>query len=229
MARDQHPGGAAEYLPPGGDDLGALRAAGAGCRGCTLYRRATQTVFGDGDPSAPVVLVGEQPGDREDRAGEPFVGPAGHLLREAMAEAGIEAGHAYLTNAVKHFKWEARGKLRLHKKPSAGEVAACRPWLEAELRAVRPRVIVCLGATAARALLGPQFRVTRSRGQVVEGPAGSSVVATVHPSSVLRAPDADTRRSQRAAFVDDLRMVAGLLGRSAAPIPNDGPAPRSTR
>lgn len=206
--------GAAEYVPDRGG-LDALRAASAGCRGSTLYQRATRTVFGEGRAGARVMLVGEQPGDREDRQGEPFVGPAGHLLRQALDEAGIDLASAYLTNAVKHFKWQARGKVRLHKSPSAGEVAACRPWLDAELRVVRPRVVGCLGATAAQALLGRGFRVTQSRGQVLDGPGGVPVVATVHPSSVLRVADDEDRRARRARFVEDLGQVARLAdGRS---------------
>lgn len=202
--------GAAPYVPAGAR-LDDLRRASTGCRGCQLYRRATQTVFGAGDAGAPVMLVGEQPGDREDRQGEPFVGPAGNLLREALSDAEIDPAATYLTNAVKHFKWEPRGKVRLHKTPSVGEVAACRPWLDAELRAVRPRLVVCLGATAAQALLGRTFRVTKGRGQVFAGPGGVPVLATVHPSAVLRAGDPEARRRQRAAFVDDLRRAAYLL------------------
>jgi|GEM_PF-188366 len=202
---------AAPYLPVDVHDVDALRRASAGCHGCPLYEHANQTVFGAGDPHAAVMLVGEQPGDVEDREGEPFVGPAGRLLREAMADAGLRVEDAYLTNAVKHFKFERRGKLRLHKKPSAGEVAACAPWLEAELGAVRPQVVVALGATAGQALLGPELRVTRDRGATRPGPHGALVVPTVHPSSILRAPNHDERAAAAERFVDELRSVRGLL------------------
>jgi DNA polymerase len=157
------------------------------------------------------MLVGEQPGDREDLAGRPFVGPAGRLLDEALAEAGIDRSHAYVTNAVKHFKWQGRGKRRIHQKPTWSESVACRPWLEAELAAVRPRVVVALGATAAQSLLGKDFRVTKQRGEAVDSPLAEHVVATVHPSSILRQRDEEARRVELAAFVDDLRVVAGLL------------------
>jgi len=200
------------FVPTDHAGIGALRRAAAACRGCSLYERATQTVFGAGSGRPRVVLVGEQPGDQEDRQGQPFVGPSGRLLHEAMGEAGIPAGQAYLTNAVKHFKWEPRGNLRLHKKPTAREVAACVPWLRAELDVLHPEVVVALGATAAQALLGPNFRVSRSWGEVQRGPWGTTVVATVHPSSVLRAPDHDERAAERARFVSDLRSVARLLG-----------------
>jgi DNA polymerase len=169
-------------------------------------------VFGEGKKRARLMLVGEQPGDREDVAGRPFVGPAGRLLDEALAEAGIERADAYLTNAVKHFKWEPRGKRRIHQKPSSSEIAACRPWLEAELAVVAPEVLVCLGATAAQALLGRDVRVTRDRGRLLGSALAPAALATVHPSSILRAPDEAARRSERAAFVDDLRVAANLLG-----------------
>ena len=203
----------AEYPGAGGfvprdANLDSLRSAATGCEGCDLYRNATQTVFGEGNAHALVMLVGEQPGDREDVEGHPFVGPAGRLLDRALEEAGIDRRRVYVTNAVKHFKYEPRGKRRIHKKPSAGEVAACRPWLEAEIAAVRPRVIALLGATAAQALLGAAFRVSRERGRVMERGDGSYSVATVHPSSILRAPDEDTRDLEYARFVDDLRVVA---------------------
>ncbi|HEX4220278.1 MAG TPA: UdgX family uracil-DNA binding protein, partial [Acidimicrobiales bacterium] len=196
--------------PADPDDLDALRRASARCRGCDLYEHATQTVFGDGNPHASVMVVGEQPGDKEDVAGEPFVGPAGALLDKALNQAGLERSSLYLTNAVKHFKWEPRGKVRLHKKPSAREVAACKPWLLAELDAVRPDVVLCLGATAAQALLGPEFRVTRQRGQVLTGPRDTPTVATVHPSSILRARDESERSAELARFVQDLRVVVEL-------------------
>lgn len=204
--------GAEEFLPDRAVDLGALREASAGCQGCDLYARATQTVFGEGDGHARVMLVGEQPGDREDLEGAPFVGPAGRLLDEALERAGVDRGATYVTNAVKHFKWEARGKRRLHKKPSSREVAACRPWLLAEMAAVRPEVVVCLGATAAQSLLGPQFRVTRQRGQVFPGPDGTRITATVHPSSILRAEDEASRVREMDQFVADLHGVAAILG-----------------
>ncbi len=188
-----------------------LKHAAADCRACDLWERATQTVFGAGPPDAPLMLVGEQPGDSEDRRGEPFVGPAGRLLDEALQRAGIDRELAYVTNVVKHFKWEPRGKRRLHTKPNQVEIAACRRWLDAEIAALRPRVIVCLGATAAQALLGRDFRVTKSRGKPIASTLAPHVVATVHPSSILRAPDDETREAEMGAFVDDLLAVARLL------------------
>ena len=203
---------AAPFLTPDPSDLGALQEASAGCRGCPLYEKATQTVFGTGPRGAAAMLVGEQPGDREDRAGEPFVGPAGHLLREAMGMAGLAVEDTYLTNAVKHFKFELRGKVRLHKKPSAGEVAACKPWLDAEIAAVRPRLVVALGATAGQALLGPSLRVTRVRGTLLQDPNGVTVVPTVHPSSILRAPNPTARAAALERFVEDLRTARSIAG-----------------
>ena len=200
---------AASLVPPN-PSLTALRSAAARCTACDLYKTATQTVFGEGASKAEVMFVGEQPGDQEDLAGKPFVGPAGQLLDKALEDAGIDRGKVYVTNVVKHFKWQARGKRRIHQKPNASEVAACRPWLEAELDVVRPRVLVCLGATAAQALLGRQFRVTRDRGRPVESGLAEHVLATVHPSSVLRA-DAETREREYAALVKDLKVVAKLL------------------
>ena len=191
--------------------LRRLRADAADCRACPLWRDATQTVFGDGAASAGLFFVGEQPGDVEDREGKPFVGPAGRVFAEGLAEAGIDRQSVFVTNAVKHFKWRARGKRRIHQKPNAEEIAACRPWLDAELAAVRPRVLVALGATAAQALLGRSFRVTRQRGIPVESDLAPFVLATVHPSSILRAPDEPTRREAYAAFVADLRAAAELL------------------
>ena len=208
---------AEEFLPEEADDLERLRQASTGCRGCELYARATQTVFGEGDPHAQVMLVGEQPGDREDIEGAPFVGPAGPLLDEALERAGIDRGSVYVTNAVKHFKWEARGRRRLHRKPSSREVQACRPWLTAEMAAIRPEVVVCLGATAAQALLGPSFRVSRQRGEVFDGPDGARITATVHPSSILRAEDEQTRQEEMERFVADLRAVPGVLARGRRP------------
>jgi uracil-DNA glycosylase family protein len=202
-------GTAAEYLPER-LSLASLREAAAGCQACPLWRSGTQTVFGEGAARSELMLVGEQPGDREDREGHPFVGPAGRLLDEALEEAGIDRTRAYVTNVVKHFKWQARGKRRIHAKPAWSEVAACRPWLDAELTVVKPEVLVCLGATAAQALLGRSFRVTRERGKPVESDLAPHVLATIHPSAILRA-DAETRETERAALVDDLRVVASLL------------------
>jgi DNA polymerase len=193
--------------------LRSVADAAEHCRGCDLWSRATQTVFGEGPRTAEVMLVGEQPGDKEDIAGHPFVGPAGHVLDEALAEAGIDRKRAYLTNAVKHFKWRASGKRRLHERPNAAEVAACRVWLELELRLVKPDIVVALGATAAQALLGPAFRVTKQRGKIVSSPLAPRVVATVHPSSILRAPDDESRKQDMRAFVRDLRIVAKLMAR----------------
>jgi len=201
---------AAEFVPER-LSLATLRQAVQGCRGCPLYADATQAVFGEGAAHAEVMLVGEQPGDKEDLAGRPFVGPAGRLLDEALAEAGIDRSRAYVTNAVKHFKWQGRGKRRIHQKPTWSESVACRPWLEAELAAVRPRVVVALGATAAQSLLGKDFRVTKQRGEPVDSPLAEHVVATVHPSSILRQRDEEARRVELAAFLDDLRVVAKLL------------------
>jgi uracil-DNA glycosylase family protein len=215
-ARGVGTGSAADFLPAR-PTLSRLRAAAAGCRGCQLYLHATQTVFGEGPRQAEVMLVGEQPGDQEDLQGHPFVGPSGRLLDEGLAEAGIDRRRVYVTNAVKHFKF-VRIELtrrRLHKKPSPGEVRACRPWLEEEIRLVRPRVIVALGATAAQALLGPAFKVTRQRGKVIRSEWADAVVATVHPSSVLRAP-ADAREEARREFFADLRRVGRLVERKAA-------------
>jgi uracil-DNA glycosylase len=191
--------------------LTKLREAAAGCRACDLWRSGTQTVFGEGKRNSEVMLIGEQPGDREDIEGRPFVGPAGKLLDEALTRAGIERDNVYITNVVKHFKWKPRGKRRIHQKPNAEEIAACRPWLEGELEAVKPRVIVCLGATAAQALLGRTFRVSRQRGEFVESPLAPLVTATVHPSSILRAEDDETRHAAMEEFVADLTKVAGAL------------------
>jgi DNA polymerase len=193
------------------ESLKTLREEAAGCTRCDLYRRATQTVFGEGPRHARVILVGEQPGDQEDRTGHPFVGPAGKLLDQALVAAGIDRGDVYVTNVVKHFKWEPRGKRRIHQKPTAREIAACRPWLDAELAAVRPQVLVALGATAAQALFGKSFKVTRQRGRELVTTLAPHALATVHPSSILRAPDDETRRRELRAFVDDLTVVAKLL------------------
>jgi uracil-DNA glycosylase family protein len=203
--------GSAEDLLPDRPTLSTMRTAARECRACRLWRNATQTVFGEGTSTAEVMLIGEQPGDREDLAGKPFVGPAGMLLDRALDEAGIDRKKVYVTNVVKHFKFVHRGKRRIHKRPAADEMAACRPWLDAELDVVRPRVIVCLGATAAQSLLGRQFRVTQQRGLFVESPLAPRVTATVHPSSILRAPDEETRREEMRRFVDDLKNVAREL------------------
>ena len=206
---------AAAYVPER-PTLAGLREAAAGCRGCQLWERGTQTVFGEGARGADVMLVGEQPGDQEDVAGKPFVGPAGRVLDQGLEEAGIDRRQAYVTNVVKHFKWEPRGKRRIHQKPNWSEMAACRPWLDAEIEVVEPDVIVCLGATAAQALIGRDFRVSRQRGELVESPLARYVLATVHPSSILRQRDEAAREAEYAAFVDDLRIVPPLLnGRSA--------------
>ena len=202
---------AALKLIPARPSIKALTKAAAGYRACDLWKNATQTVFGEGAAKAELMLVGEVPGDKEDKAGHPFVGPAGKLLDKALAEAGIDRDAVYITNAVKHFKWEPRGKIRIHKKPNGKEIAACRPWLEAETRVLRPRVIVLMGATAAQSLLGREFRVTQHRGEFIESPHAQWVTATVHPSSILRAPDEDSRRGEMARFVDDLRAVAQRL------------------
>ena len=205
---------AAGYVPER-PTLPKLRDAAADCRGCRLWERGTQTVFGEGARGAEVMLVGEQPGDQEDIAGKPFVGPAGRILDQALEEAGIDRRQAYVTNVVKHFKWEPRGKRRIHQKPNWSEMAACRPWLDAELDVVEPEVLVCLGATAAQALIGRDFRVSRQRGELVESPLARYVLATVHPSSILRQRDDASREAEYAAFVEDLRVVPPLLnGRS---------------
>ncbi len=204
-------------LVPARPTLATLRAAAGGCRACDLWERGTQTVFGDGSPRADVVFVGEQPGDREDQQGLPFVGPAGRLLERAIEEAGLDRQRIYLTNVVKHFKWEPRGKKRIHQKPNAGEIRACRPWLEAELRVIGPAAVVCLGATAAQALLGKGFRVTLARGEIIRGSGlAPMAMATVHPSSILRAPDDASRRREMEQFVEDLRHLALALGRPEA-------------
>jgi uracil-DNA glycosylase family protein len=201
--------GAAEFLPDR-LTLPALREAAAGCRGCHLWEVGTQTVFGEGAAQAQAMFVGEQPGDREDQAGKPFVGPAGRVFGEALEAAGIDRGTVYVTNAVKHFKWQARGKRRIHQKPNWTEMTACRPWLEAELSVVKPHVLVLLGATAAQTLLGRQFRVTQHRGELLDSDLAGAVTATVHPSSILRGEPSE-RDANFAAFVDDLRVVAKLL------------------
>ena len=194
--------------PPSTHDMATLRDAAAVCTACPLYRNATQTVWGVGVERPAAVLVGEQPGDEEDRAGLPFVGPAGRLLDRALAEAGLPRERCWVTNAVKHFKWTPRGKRRIHERPTSREVAACRPWLETELATLEPRVLVCLGATAAGAILGPKVRVTRDRGHIVASPFAERTMATIHPSAILRAPDEEARRTEYARFVDDLMVAA---------------------
>ena len=210
MARKTSSGSAKEFFPDK-LSLSSLRKAAEVCKACDLWKRGTQTVFGEGPRRAIVLFVGEQPGNEEDLAGEPFVGPAGRLFNDALAEAGIDRRQTYVTNVVKHFKWEPRGKRRIHKKPNSQEINACRPWLEAELAVVKPKVIVALGATAAQALLGPKFRVTKQRGEFLESTLAPYVMATVHPSSILRAPDDDTRRLERRRFVDDLKKLARVI------------------
>jgi uracil-DNA glycosylase len=200
--------GTAAPLVPDRPTLKKLREAAAGCRACPLWKTGTQTVFGEGSPKAEIVLVGEQPGDQEDLSGRPFVGPAGRLLDGALEEAGIDRKLAYVTNVVKHFKWQPRGKRRIHQKPNAAEIAACRPWLDAELALLKPKVLVCLGATAAQALLGRQFRVSKDRGVPVESDLAPVVMATVHPSAILRSDD---RERELELFVEDLRRVAEAL------------------
>jgi uracil-DNA glycosylase family protein len=210
VARSTYPT-AAPFLPDR-PTLRSLTEAAARCEGCDLFRDATQTVFGEGTPDAHMMLVGEQPGDREDLEGTPFVGPAGAVLDRALDDAGIDRAEVYVTNAVKHFKWRPRGKRRIHRKPDLAEIAACRPWLEAEIEQVRPWVLVCLGATAAQSLLGRDFRVTKQRGTFVESDLAPAVTATVHPSSILRADD-EARDAELEAFVDDLRIAAERLER----------------
>ncbi len=235
---DADPGGERSATPfvPKTTSLRVLSGAAQKCRGCDLYKTATQVVFGGGPSKARVVFVGEQPGDQEDRQGAPFVGPAGAMLDKALEEAGIRRSDVYLTNAVKHFKWEPRGKRRIHKKPRMSEIKACRPWLEAELRAIKPRIVVCLGAVAAQSIMGSQFKLMRNRGKLLPaplGPAGSAgpkgpalagpkgpdlpvehLVATIHPSAVLRAPDSEGRRQAYESLVADLKVVAKELRRT---------------
>jgi DNA polymerase len=192
--------------------LTSVRRAAKECHACDLWKRGTQTVFGRGPKEARLMLIGEQPGDQEDLVGEPFVGPAGRMLDRALQEAGIPRDAVYVTNVVKHFKWEPRGKRRIHKKPNTMEIAACRPWLDAEIAVLKPRVVVCLGATAAQALLGKSFRVTQQRGEVITSPLMPyAIMATVHPSSILRAPDDDARHAEMARFIDDLKKIAPMV------------------
>jgi uracil-DNA glycosylase family protein len=196
---------------PSERDLDSLRAAAAGCQACDLWKTGTQTVFGEGSRRADVMLVGEQPGDQEDKQGRPFVGPAGRVLDEALEAAGIDRSKVYVTNVVKHFKWTAQSKRRIHKKPNAEEIGACKPWLEAELESVKPRMLICLGATAAQALLGRSFKVTQQRGQLVDSDLAPMVIATVHPSSILRSADDESRRVEMKRFVEDLHVASDAL------------------
>ena len=205
------PEDAAQRKIPSTHSLTGLAKISEDCRACDLWKRGTQIVFGEGSKNSKLMFIGEVPGDQEDRAGKPFVGPAGQLLDKALAESGIDRNDCYVTNAVKHFNWEPRGKRRIHKKPNATEIAACRPWLDAEIAAVRPRAIVCLGATASQTLLGKAFRVTRHRGEFIDSPLAPYLMATVHPSAILRAPDEDTRHSEMSRFVEDLKKIARVL------------------
>ena len=208
MPRKPLPPTASAQLIPPRPTLVQLRSAAQDCKACDLWLRGTQTVFGEGAREAGVMFVGEQPGDKEDLEGKPFVGPAGALLDKALLEAGIDRKRTYVTNAVKHFKWEPRGKRRIHKKPNTLEISACRAWLDAEIDVVKPRVLVCLGATAAQALLGRDFRVTQQRGRLLPFRHGTAIMATVHPSSILRAPDDETRHREMQLFIADLRVAA---------------------
>jgi uracil-DNA glycosylase family protein len=201
---------AAPLIPPR-PSVKKLQEAAAGCRACHLWKTGTQTVFGEGKQSSTVMFIGEQPGNSEDIEGRPFVGPAGALLDKALVEAGIDRSKVYVTNVVKHFKWEPRGKRRIHKKPNALEITACRPWLEAEIRVVKPRAIICLGSTAAQAVIGPKFKVTLQRGQFVDSPLAEFVTATVHPSSILRAPTDEARRLETKRFIADLKTIRDAI------------------
>jgi uracil-DNA glycosylase family protein len=206
---------AAPLIPPR-PSIVKLRAVAAECKACDLWKTGTQTVFGEGKQSSLIMFIGEQPGDKEDLAGRPFVGPAGTLLDKALDEAGIDRAKVYVTNVVKHFKWEPRGKRRIHKKPNAVEITACRPWLQSEISVIKPRAIICLGSTAAQAVISPKFRVSVQRGQFVQSELAEFVTATVHPSSILRAPSDEARRMEHARFVDDLRKIRAALGDIAA-------------
>jgi len=215
MVERDHTGTSALEFIPERVTMTSLREAAAGCRGCPLYKRATRTVFGEGRRSARVVLVGEQPGHEEDLQGLPFVGPAGRVLDEALDAAGLARGDAYVTNVVKHFKWIPQGKRRMHKKPGAREIAACLPWLEREIALIRPKVLVCLGATAAQSMLGRDFKVTERRGEIVPTSLADHAVATIHPSAILRVPSREQRHREMDRFVHDLHVVATLLARAA--------------
>jgi DNA polymerase len=213
VSKDQSQDSAQEFFPSR-KSLKAFRDAAADCKACDLWKRGTQTVFGEGTRRAEVFFVGEQPGNEEDLTGHPFVGPAGRLLNEALADAGIDRAQTYVTNVVKHFKWEPRGKRRIHKKPNSSEITACRPWLVAVIALIKPKVIVCLGATAAQALLGPKFLVSKQRGQFIESTLAPYIMATVHPSSILRAPDEETRHVEKRRFIDDLKKVARVISKN---------------
>ena len=215
MAHSAEPNDATPFLPER-PTLDALRDAAAGCRGCHLWRGATQTVFGQGLKKATVMLVGEQPGDKEDQAGKPFVGPAGRELDKALVEVGIDRREVYVTNVVKHFKFEERGRRRIHQTPKRFEIDACRPWLDAELEQVRPEALVLLGATAAKALLGSSFRVSKQRGELLDSELAPIVSATIHPSAILRAPDEEARAAEREAFAEDMRKIAEAIAARGA-------------
>jgi uracil-DNA glycosylase family protein len=206
---------AAPLIPPR-PTLNKLRAVAAECTACDLWKTGTQTVFGEGRQSSLIMFIGEQPGDKEDLSGRPFVGPAGALLDKSLEEAGIDRGKVYVTNVVKHFKWEPRGKRRIHKKPNALEITACRPWLQSEINVIKPRAIICLGATAAQAVISPKFKVSIQRGLFVPSELAEYVTATVHPSSILRAPSDEARRVERERFVEDLKKIKAALGTIAA-------------
>jgi len=208
--------GSAAPLVPSRPTLKKLKIAAAGCQACDLWRTATQTVFGEGSHSSTVMFIGEQPGNQEDLLGRPFVGPAGNLLDKALDQAGIDRSKVYVTNVVKHFKWQSRGKRRIHKKPNAAEINACRPWLEAEINLIKPRVIICLGSTAAQAVLGPKFRVSTQRATFVPSPLAPFVTATVHPSSILRAQTDDQRRAEMARFIADLTKIRKAIEKAPA-------------
>jgi len=210
MPKQKHQQTAAPLIPPH-PSIASLRDAAADCKACDLWKRGTQTVFGEGGSHVRVMLVGEQPGDQEDLQGRPFVGPAGKLLDKVLEEVGIDRSETYVTNAVKHFKWEPRGKRRIHKKPNSLEIAACKPWIEAEIAVLKPQVIVCLGATAAQALLGRSFRVSTQRGQWIKSDLAPYVIATVHPSALLRAPDEESRRIEMQRFIEDFNVVAKVM------------------
>jgi DNA polymerase len=206
---------AAPLIPPR-PTLDKLRAVAAECKACDLWKTGTQTVFGEGKQSSLIMFIGEQPGDKEDLSGRPFVGPAGALLDKSLEEAGIDRSKVYVTNVVKHFKWEPRGKRRIHKKPNAVEITACRPWLQSEISVIRPRAIICLGSTAAQAVISPKFKVSIQRGLFVPSDLAEYVTATVHPSSILRAPSDEARRMERERFVEDLKKIRAALGEIAA-------------
>ena len=201
---------AAPFIPPR-PTLATLRTASKDCEGCPLFQHATQTVFGEGPETARVILIGKQPGDKEDQQGRPFEGPAGRLLDQALEEAGVDRRMVYVTNAVKHFKFEPRGKRRIHRKPGSLEIQACKPWLQAEIEVIGPRIVVCMGATAAQALMGPKFRVTQDRGVLLPFEHGTQVMATVHPSSLLRVTDRERRREEYERFVEDLRLIRTVV------------------